>query len=374
MEIRLKQIDLSGALDGQAITYSSSLGRIAWGNPDPGPHELSGSDHIGNIAESRIIFNVAGHDHSGDTDGALVSYNDLSSVPSSFTPSAHKTSHQDGGSDEITVNGLSGVLAQPQTPVLHASRHNYDGDDSLNLTNLSGILINAQKHFFTVDGGSDFTTTLIDLLSTAHIGIEHSSGDGVEIAISSSELVGSPGSATSASLVVWADATGENIAGTGITIDGSDNINMNNGNITSVGTVDGVDVSSHASRHISGGVDPIKIEDLGTNFSQSKFIYCQSSGTLSASSFKKYEEEIASQNVTGTDTVLTDLLTYIPSNLKGIQLFLNGLLQQQGWSKEYILTGSNFKQIYWLAGSGLANNLNTGDIITVSYNTFEEIT
>jgi len=33
---------------------------------------------------------------------------------------AHKTSHQDGGSDEISVAGLSGTLADPQTPAAHA--------------------------------------------------------------------------------------------------------------------------------------------------------------------------------------------------------------------------------------------------------------
>jgi len=34
-----------------------------------------------------------------------------------FTPTPHATSHQNGGSDEISVAGLSGVLADPQVPV-----------------------------------------------------------------------------------------------------------------------------------------------------------------------------------------------------------------------------------------------------------------
>lgn len=34
-------------------------------------------------------------------------------------PGAHKTSHQDGGSDEISVAGLSGLLADAQTPLAH---------------------------------------------------------------------------------------------------------------------------------------------------------------------------------------------------------------------------------------------------------------
>lgn len=34
------------------------------------------------------------------------------------TPTAHKTSHQSGGSDEINVGGLLGVLANPQPPII----------------------------------------------------------------------------------------------------------------------------------------------------------------------------------------------------------------------------------------------------------------
>jgi hypothetical protein len=34
------------------------------------------------------------------------------------TPTAHKTSHENGGSDEISVAGLSGVLADPQPPII----------------------------------------------------------------------------------------------------------------------------------------------------------------------------------------------------------------------------------------------------------------
>ena len=39
-------------------------------------------------------------------------------IPASAIP-AHATSHQDGGSDEISVTGLSGLLADAQTPLAH---------------------------------------------------------------------------------------------------------------------------------------------------------------------------------------------------------------------------------------------------------------
>lgn len=43
-----------------------------------------------------------------------------STAPTTFAPSAHKTSHEDGGADEISVAGLSGLLADGQTPLSHA--------------------------------------------------------------------------------------------------------------------------------------------------------------------------------------------------------------------------------------------------------------
>jgi hypothetical protein len=43
----------------------------------------------------------------------------------------HKTTHENGGADEINVGGLSGVLADPQTPDSHASSHQDGGADEI---------------------------------------------------------------------------------------------------------------------------------------------------------------------------------------------------------------------------------------------------
>ncbi len=43
----------------------------------------------------------------------------------------HKTRHQNGGDDEISVAGLSGELADNQPPKTHASSHNAGGSDVL---------------------------------------------------------------------------------------------------------------------------------------------------------------------------------------------------------------------------------------------------
>lgn len=50
--------------------------------------------------------------------GKVTEGND-SRLTDSRTPSAHKTSHENGGADEISVAGLSGLLADAQTPLAH---------------------------------------------------------------------------------------------------------------------------------------------------------------------------------------------------------------------------------------------------------------
>jgi len=73
----------------------------------------------------------------------------------SATPTAHKTTHQDGGSDEISATGLSGLLADDQhvldTEVLaiaatlaHKTRHEDTGADEISVTALSGVLADDQ--------------------------------------------------------------------------------------------------------------------------------------------------------------------------------------------------------------------------------------
>lgn len=66
-------------------------------------------------------------------------------------PLAHKSQHQDGGSDEITVQGLAGVLTAEQlsswagvsgkpttfTPAAHKTSHQASGSDELSLTGMN---------------------------------------------------------------------------------------------------------------------------------------------------------------------------------------------------------------------------------------------
>ena len=46
-------------------------------------------------------------------------------------PASHASTHENGGGDEISVAGLSGALADPQTPSSHASTHEPGGSDTM---------------------------------------------------------------------------------------------------------------------------------------------------------------------------------------------------------------------------------------------------
>lgn len=60
-------------------------------------------------------------------------------------PPAHKTSHQDGGTDEISVAALSGLLADSQNPLAHKASHQDGGGDEISVAALSGLLADGQN-------------------------------------------------------------------------------------------------------------------------------------------------------------------------------------------------------------------------------------
>ena len=54
-------------------------------------------------------------------------------------PASHATQHQNGGTDEVNVTGLSGLLADSQTPLAHASSHYNGQSDELDVASLGGF-------------------------------------------------------------------------------------------------------------------------------------------------------------------------------------------------------------------------------------------
>mgnify|MGYP001616060407 CR=1 FL=1 len=53
----------------------------------------------------------------------------------------HKTTHQDGGNDEISVAALSGTLADAQTPAAHKTSHQDGGADEISVAGLAGQVV-----------------------------------------------------------------------------------------------------------------------------------------------------------------------------------------------------------------------------------------
>lgn len=60
------------------------------------------------------------------------------------TYNAHATSHENAGSDEISVLDLSGLLADGQTPLTHKATHENTGGDEISVVALSGLLADDQ--------------------------------------------------------------------------------------------------------------------------------------------------------------------------------------------------------------------------------------
>jgi hypothetical protein len=61
-----------------------------------------------------------------------------------MAPNLHASSHEDGGTDELDLTGMSGLLATAQTPTTHASSHQNGGADEISVAGLSGLLADAQ--------------------------------------------------------------------------------------------------------------------------------------------------------------------------------------------------------------------------------------
>lgn len=58
--------------------------------------------------------------------------------PSTFDPSTHASAHENAGADEIGVGGLSGLLGDSQTPLAHKTSHQDGGSDEISVAGLAG--------------------------------------------------------------------------------------------------------------------------------------------------------------------------------------------------------------------------------------------
>lgn len=75
----------------------------------------------------------------------------------------HAPTHENGGADQMSVAGLSGLLGTPQTPVAHAITHQNGGADQMSVAGLTGLLGTPQTPTAHKDshvsGGDAFLST-----------------------------------------------------------------------------------------------------------------------------------------------------------------------------------------------------------------------
>lgn len=88
------------------------------------------------------VAHAASHQNAGTDEISVAGLSGL--LADGQTPLAHKTSHQLAGADAINVGGLSGLLADGQTPLAHKTSHQLAGADAINVGGLSGKLADAQ--------------------------------------------------------------------------------------------------------------------------------------------------------------------------------------------------------------------------------------
>lgn len=71
---------------------------------------------------------------------------------------------------------------------------------------------------------------------------------------------------------VFEGGTGRFLRNTSVTIDSSNNLNLGSGNLETTGTISGVDLQSHASRHENGGADEIEAGNLKESRTPTNYI------------------------------------------------------------------------------------------------------
>jgi len=108
---------------------------------DGGADELDLTGLSGDLADAQDAkaHALGGPVHTADTLANLnskVSDAVLDDTNDPRDPTSHSATHENGGTDEISVAGLSGDLADPQDPKTHGSTHSQGGTDEVTVENL----------------------------------------------------------------------------------------------------------------------------------------------------------------------------------------------------------------------------------------------
>ena len=195
----------------------------------------------------------------------------------------HATRHEDGGVDELNVQGLSGLLADPQTPdtedvqdivgafveAATGSNISVDYDDANDTLTIDTTALNPEETRDTVNdllvGGTNTTLTYDDDNDTLTIDVDapttaefedhstrHESGGADELSVTG----------LSGDLADEQDAKPHDIGGATHTADTLANLNSKVSDATLDDTNDTREPEAHSTTHESGGADEISVDGL----------------------------------------------------------------------------------------------------------------
>lgn len=122
---------------GDEISVAGLSGELADNQP-PKNHKASHEIAGGDLVNHNNLTNYVSGRHKLESEMSLASlgtrdHASLSDAPiDAHHQEDHASRHQNGGGDEISVLGLSGLLADSQTPLTHASTHLLGGSDPVN--------------------------------------------------------------------------------------------------------------------------------------------------------------------------------------------------------------------------------------------------
>lgn len=126
------------------------------------------------------------------------------------TPATHAASHENGGSDEISVAGLSGLLADGQTPLAHKTSHQSGGSDAIKLDDLAAPDDNTDLNASTSSHG------LLPKLSNSAASFLNGQGNWATPA-GAGDVAG-PGSSTDNAVARFDSTTGKIIQNSNLTV------------------------------------------------------------------------------------------------------------------------------------------------------------
>ena len=194
---------------------------------------LSPTDRVGILAEADPIYAAEKGVALG---AATLDAGGVNAQP----PQAHAGTHQNGGGDEVSVAGLSGLLADGQTPLAHAADHLAGGADPIDAATAAArgtIELATQAE---VDAGADavravtpatLAATSLTLPPDLHAAA-HQNGGGDEVSVAglsglladgqtplahthgNGDLTGVPGAAIDTTAIHSGDAAGGVLGGT----------------------------------------------------------------------------------------------------------------------------------------------------------------